>query len=390
MSFDNQDTIAAKRGRSSTCTMVGFILLTIGAGMLHPTQAGLNILLMSHLNGEAIRASFVSFAVGSLALSSFSCYDCKGQTIPRFSHLFSALNENKIEYLLFLNGVLAAFYVTAMIYIAPLIGFALYFICVVTGQMILSSILDFKQHSFKAHLFRFGGILILVGGVVICEVDGLLSSTNKDDKHWYMSIIYCLIGVLVGFAAVTRAFMNRRFEHHLQNSYFASFLNFINGCMVCFVVAFVQWLVVENSVLSENNGNFTIGNCYVWFGGICGAIYLTIVSIIMPGYVGYVGSYICAICGNLFMSTVYDTLGVFHGTRVPLTTMRIVGIALVFIAVIGVNLPKLFAQSRRGTEKQRDEDTWLLPDGSESLPLRHGRIEVDNERITPQYGLVQL
>ena len=142
-------------------------------------------------------------------------------------------------------------------------------------------------------------------------------------------------------------------------------MDLINGGIVCFVVASIQRELIENNILSQNNGNFTFCNCYVWFGGICRAIYLTIVSIIMAGYVG---SYICAICDNLFMSTVYDTLGVFHDTTVPLTTMRIIGIALVFIAVICVNLAKLFAQSRRNKDKSEEEETWVLLDETESQP----------------------
>ena len=134
---------STRRSPHSFCFILGCVALTIFAGMLHSTQTGINVLLMSYLNNQALRSSFVSFAVGTLSLSPFFLWDCRGTTVPRFSYLFERLNLHKIEYICFFNGVLAAFYMTCAIFVSPKIGLALYFICVVTGQMVLSSALDF-------------------------------------------------------------------------------------------------------------------------------------------------------------------------------------------------------------------------------------------------------
>lgn len=110
-----------------------FIVCAILAGSFLPIQAGLNATL-----GDAVKspifAAFASFGVGTLVLLlylllagfDFSTARAAGQAPPS----------------VWLAGLLGAFYVSAIIILAPKLGVALTFSLIVLGQMSASLILD--------------------------------------------------------------------------------------------------------------------------------------------------------------------------------------------------------------------------------------------------------
>ena len=133
----------------------------------------------------------------------------------------------------------------------------------------------------------------------------------------------------------------------------------------------VQWYGVSNHS-SDNDGSIftdvdhlTIDNCYILFGGIIAPITLCISCIIAPGYIGYTGAYICSICGNLIMSTVFDAFGVF-GVNESLTSMRMVGLSLVLVAVVAVNLPQIF-KFGKSNQFNTNKSEIIVHDHDESL-----------------------
>ncbi|MDC6366208.1 MULTISPECIES: DMT family transporter [Flavobacteriaceae] len=139
-----------------------FILLAIVAGAVLPLQAGLNVQLGKSVN-QPIFAAFASFFIGTIGLLIYLF-------ILKFD--FSSITQVKtVSPVVWTAGILGAFYVAAVIILAPKLGTALTFVLVVAGQMTVSLVLDHygllglpvKQINWQ----RLLGVAFLVAGVLL-------------------------------------------------------------------------------------------------------------------------------------------------------------------------------------------------------------------------------
>ena len=139
-----------------------FILLAIVSGAVLPLQAGLNVQLGKSVH-QPIFAAFASFLIGTIGLLIYL-------VVLKFD--FSSITETKtVSPMVWTAGILGAFYVAAVIILAPRLGVALTFVLIVAGQMIVSLIVDhygllglpIKEINWK----RLLGIILLIAGVLI-------------------------------------------------------------------------------------------------------------------------------------------------------------------------------------------------------------------------------
>lgn len=139
-----------------------YIIFAIVAGAVLPLQAGLNVQLGKSVS-QPVFAAFASFLVGSLSLLIYLF-------IIKFD--FSLVsNVKSVSPVVWIAGLLGAFYVAAVIVLAPKLGTALTFSLVVTGQMAISLVLDhygllglpIKTINWQ----RFLGIAFLIVGVLL-------------------------------------------------------------------------------------------------------------------------------------------------------------------------------------------------------------------------------
>ncbi|TXE10346.1 DMT family transporter [Gelidibacter salicanalis] len=139
-----------------------YIIFAIVAGAVLPLQAGLNVQLGKSVS-QPVFAAFASFLVGSLGLLIYLF-------IIKFDFsLFS--NVKSVSPIVWIAGLLGAFYVAAVIVLAPKLGTALTFSLVVAGQMVISLVLDHygllglpvKTINWQ----RFLGIAFLIAGVLL-------------------------------------------------------------------------------------------------------------------------------------------------------------------------------------------------------------------------------
>lgn len=139
-----------------------FILLAIVAGAVLPVQAGLNVQLGKSVH-QPIFAAFASFLIGTIGLLIYLL-------VLKFD--FSSMAQTRtVSPVLWTAGILGAFYVAAVIILAPKLGTALTFVLVVAGQMTVSLVLDHygllglpvKQINWQ----RLLGVAFLVAGVLL-------------------------------------------------------------------------------------------------------------------------------------------------------------------------------------------------------------------------------
>ena len=138
-----------------------WIVLALICGAILPIQAGLNSKLGKVVE-SSVYASLISFLVGLVGIIIYVI-------VTQQSMSFAGLKAAPLH--IWFGGLLGAFFVTFIIMVFPRIGPALTFGLVVTGQMVISVLLDhFKILVAEAHpinIYRIVGIAFLIVGVII-------------------------------------------------------------------------------------------------------------------------------------------------------------------------------------------------------------------------------
>ena len=139
-----------------------YLLFAVAAGAMLPFQFGINAQL-AHWLGSPIRAAFVSFLVGTIALLIISAFVRK--PLPSLARL------GDVPWWVWIGGLLGAFYVAGSIVTAPKLGAVTLAAAIVFGQTLASVLVDqFGWVGFKeqhASPGRLVGVLLVATGVVL-------------------------------------------------------------------------------------------------------------------------------------------------------------------------------------------------------------------------------
>jgi transporter family-2 protein len=139
-----------------------YLLFAVAAGAMLPVQFGINAQLSGWVSSP-IRAAFVSFLVGTIALLILSAFVQK--PMPSLARL------GDVPWWVWTGGLLGAFYVAGSIVTAPKLGAVTLAAAFVFGQMLASVLVDevgwvgFKEH--HASPGRLAGVVLVGVGVVL-------------------------------------------------------------------------------------------------------------------------------------------------------------------------------------------------------------------------------
>ena len=139
-----------------------YLLFAVAAGAMLPFQFGINAQLSTWV-GSPVRAAFVSFLVGTIALLIISAFVRK--PLPSLARL------GDVPWWAWIGGLLGAFYVAGSIFTAPKLGAVTLAAAIVFGQTLASVLVDqfglvgFKEH--HASPGRLVGVLLVATGVVL-------------------------------------------------------------------------------------------------------------------------------------------------------------------------------------------------------------------------------
>jgi transporter family-2 protein len=145
--------------------IAGYLLFAVVAGAMIPFQAGVNAQLAQWV-GSPVRAAFVSFVVGTVALLALSILILK--PLPSATHLRHA------PAWVWLGGLFGAFYVLGNIVSAPKLGAATLIAAIVAGQSLASLMIDqYGWVGFKVHHVNPGrllGMALVLGGIALVRL----------------------------------------------------------------------------------------------------------------------------------------------------------------------------------------------------------------------------
>jgi bacterial/archaeal transporter family-2 protein len=140
-----------------------YLLFALAAGAMLPIQFGINAQLATWVGGS-VRAAFVSFVVGAVALL-LAVLATASDTPDR---------AGEAPWWVWTGGLLGAFYVLGSIVTAPKLGAATLVALILAGQAIASLLVDhFGWVGFEEQpisVLRVFGILLLAGGVALVRL----------------------------------------------------------------------------------------------------------------------------------------------------------------------------------------------------------------------------
>jgi bacterial/archaeal transporter family-2 protein len=140
----------------------GYAVFALAAGAMLPIQFGINAQLASWL-GSSVRAAFVSFVVGAVALGLVVL--AASRDWPSTGRLEAA------PWWVWVGGLLGAFYVLGSIVAAPRLGAVTLVALILAGQAVASLTVDhfgwvgFQEHPINA--LRLAGVALLAAGVAL-------------------------------------------------------------------------------------------------------------------------------------------------------------------------------------------------------------------------------
>ncbi len=139
-----------------------FMLLALVAGAMMPTQAAINNKLAVAVESPVL-AAFISFVVGTVALLIY--------VVASGTPLGNIVSAKEAPPIVWIGGLLGAFFVTAAVVLVPRLGVAMTFSLIIAGQMLVTLVIDhfglLGVPVKEVSLARIAGILLITAGVVL-------------------------------------------------------------------------------------------------------------------------------------------------------------------------------------------------------------------------------
>src|SRR3954470_806929 len=135
-----------------------------------------------------------------------------------------------------------------------------------------------------------------------------------------------LLGLSAGFGLTLQVGMNAQLRRSLGSAYPAALVSFLVG-----TAALVVMMLVTRTAVPSRDALASIP-LWAWFGGILGAFYVAM-STIVAVELGASSLLALVIAGQLAMALVLDHFGWLGLPQNPLTLTRMLGVALLGVAV---------------------------------------------------------
>jgi bacterial/archaeal transporter family-2 protein len=139
--------------------------------------------------------------------------------------------------------------------------------------------------------------------------------------------LYLLLAFVTGAGVAAQSVINSRLRLLLGGPIWAAAAQFIVGLLLLLLVA----------MASRQPAPVTIGlggaPWWVWTGGAFGATFI-VVTIVLTAKIGATLTLASIIVGQLTAALVVDHYGLFGGTVVRLTPLRLTGVALLLVGVM--------------------------------------------------------
>lgn len=309
--------------------MVIFLLIAgLLVGMLLPIQTSVN----NHLGkftGSPLLSSLISFSVGALFLLVINVI------VNPAKLTFSQVSGHHPLYIWFLGGLCGIIFLTGNILLLPKLGAAMTVVTTVTGQMIMSILIDwFGFFHAPVHGISFGriaGVLFMLFGILLMNYlpKSKRQLASQSSSKWWM-----LAGFLSGLVPPIQTAVNSQLRTAVDSFFLASLISFTVGVIA---LALIVFIFVRRFTFSTRNAAGEKMPLWALVGGFLGVAYVTANIVLMP-YLGVALTIMILLCGQMVMALLIDHFGMFSIPKQTIDSKRIIGIACIIIGIILVHI----------------------------------------------------
>lgn len=308
--------------------IVGIIFL---AGMLTTVQTSINTRAGDHFGsfmyGCTINFVFATlFLIPVVLIERLVVRELGGRGLLRWTRRPAAWQ--------FLPGAIGVTFVSAGAALAGRIGFAVFFIACVVGQLAASILLDRYGWvgSPKLGLPRHKvlALVLAIAGSVVSVYDQLGSATSSTSTGLFLLYVVLAIGAaaLLPFQAA----INRTMAELLPSRLQATLFSFLIGSCAALVGLGIQ-LAAQPGLASRLPSDFASASWWMFFGGPGGIVYIA-TAIFFLRVVGAALYFVSLVCGQMTGSLVLDSVGFLGSPKHAASAALVCGVLLVIVSAI--------------------------------------------------------
>ena len=294
--------------------MYGFLAAFVGA--LTALQSRLNGQLSKDIH-NGIAAALVSFGGGYLCLIIITIISVKDR--QGLIAMWSAIKHKRLQKWEIIGGMGGGFFVAVQATTVPIIGVAIFSICIIGGQTAASLLVDKwgisprgKQHITGARVFT---ALATLAAVFIAVYPDLQNSSFK--------LAPVIFGIIVGLVVAFQHAVNGRVNEHAKRPLATAWLNFLMGSFVLIIALAVD--LARGTTI----GAFPT-NPLVYLGGPIGLVFIA-VSAFAIKHTGVLTFIMYSVSGQLAGAILIDWLAPTSGH--PVTSYLIFGTLLTLLSI---------------------------------------------------------
>lgn len=138
---------------------------------------------------------------------------------------------------------------------------------------------------------------------------------------------YVLLALIIGACVPTQAGINHQLRQWLGSPVLAAVVNFLVGS--CFLMVFA----LATRILMPFGRSLDGSPWWIWIGGIVGAVFVTSAIITAPK-LGATTLLSLVVAGQMTASILLDHFGLLGYQIQPITSLRILGVALILGGVV--------------------------------------------------------
>ncbi|GAF40824.1 hypothetical protein FC83_GL001451 [Agrilactobacillus composti DSM 18527 = JCM 14202] len=146
-------------------------------------------------------------------------------------------------------------------------------------------------------------------------------------------MLVATLGILIGIGLPLQTAINSKLKTATKSPFIASFISFTIGCVA------LSLLVIT---IKPNLNSVQISHqpLWLWIGGVLGAIFLTGNILLLPK-IGSFQTVLMPIIGQVAMSMIIDSLGLFDSKVIPFNILKLIGATVVLLgATVTIYTPQ--------------------------------------------------
>eukprot|EP00924_Labyrinthula_sp_SR-Ha-C_P010913 snap_masked-scaffold_47-processed-gene-1.49-mRNA-1 protein AED:1.00 eAED:1.00 QI:0/0/0/0/1/1/2/0/361 len=346
---------------------LGDLILAFCTGLMLPIQATISAGLLEPFN-NIMAPGFVSFVIAVLFLNFVFPFKPDDKKFIKFDHPKNYINKETIElfgqtpkYLFIIPGFMGGVYVAFSTFIGDTIGYSLYFVALICGQMLSSLLADsigfMGIQKLLPTKFRLTAVFIVLIGSVLSVVDRLTSSLEELDMEPLKLVGYVILSVGTGLIFGLQPPMNNRLRNSMK-TYPHRITWYGSIAAAVWLIPFVAgYTLISGEEL--NTKNLDEVAWWKWTGGPIGTLFPFATPRIGMGVFLTV-----TIAGQLICSLFIDTFGLLEAQTVDLTASRVIGVMIVYIAVVMFRFEAQIKEKFGLEEKKEEEEKEVIREES--------------------------